>query len=153
VSSFMRRHDDEADNVSSWSSDDELGRLIRWSLKHSIGAAEPPPGVWRRILDRVQETRTARSARSNSRCSSGPLTSLVQAAVIGCVLLTLGLGLDRDIILARSDHRVHSAPAVQSPSVFEEFPEDVLRGCMLARMEQEEPVRRGGHIREADLPG
>ena len=152
MSSFMRCHDDEVDNMPSWSSDDELGRLIRWSLKDSIGAAEPPPGVWRRILDRVQETRTARCARSNPRRSSPPLASLVQAAVIGCVLLTLGLGLDRDIILARSDHRVHSAPAVKPPSVFEEFPEDVLRGCMLARMEQEEPVRRGGHIREAYSP-
>jgi hypothetical protein len=81
------------------------------------------------------------------------LASLVQAAVIGCVLLTLGLGIDRDVILARNDHREHSAPAVQPPSVFEEFPEDVLRGCMVARMEQEEPVRKGGCIREAELPG
>lgn len=152
MKSFMQRRSNETDETHLWSSDDELGQLIRWSLKDHIGAAEPASEVWLKILDRVQEERTPTSAPSSSRRSSAPMASLVQAAVIGCVLLTLGLGADRDVILARRDERVHSAPSVQNALVFEEFPDDMLRGRVPAQMEQEAPFRKGGDIREASFP-
>lgn len=152
MNSFMQRRSNETDETHVWSSDDELGQLIRWSLEDHIGTAEPASEVWLRILDRVQEERTPTSTRSRSRPSSAPLASLVQAAVIGCVLLTLGLGADRDFILARKEERVHSAPAAQSVVVLDKFPEDGVRGQVPALREQEEPFRKGGVIREAALP-
>jgi hypothetical protein len=152
VNSCMQHHSSAADETHLWSSDDELGQLIRWSLKDHIGAAEPASEVWLRILDRVQEERASTSARSSSKRSSAPLASLVQAAVIGCVLLTLGLGADRDVILARRQERVHSAPSVQNALVFEEVPEDILPAEVPPQMEQEAPFRRGGDIREAAFP-
>ena len=152
MNSFMQRHSSQADARCSWTSDDELGQLIRWSLKDSIGVAEPPPEVWVRILTRVQEEPRPTSARRGTKCASAALASVVQAAVIGCLLLVFGLGVDHRVILARSYRLALPAPATQKALVSRELPDDMLRGYVPTRMEREQPFRKGGNVREVHLP-
>jgi hypothetical protein len=152
VNSLMPRHDSNNHADDLWANDDELGRLVRWSLATSIGDAEPSPEVWHTILDRVREQRTPRSAQRILRCSSAPLTALVQAAVIGCVLMTLGLGMRRDVVVARNNFAANGAPANETPLVSEPIRDSPPIGGMLVLVDEEEPFRVGGNIREATLP-
>ena len=131
------------------SSDDELGRLLRWGLRQTVGAAEPPEQTWHRILDRV---RRAETTEQPPRRASASLPSLVQAAVIGCLLLTLGLGLERDVILARNQQLSEPCQVAQDSAVAHGSQEDLASAPHLARRELANTFRRGGEMRDATLP-
>ncbi len=140
-----------AEGPSAWSSDDELGQLIRWSLRSSVGTAEPSPDVWSRILERVEEQRQPTSAPPSSSRSSPPLAGLVQAAVIGCLLFTLAAGLDGHVIVTRKDQPIRVAAAERSLAS-DDLTAHRLRRSGSRSMERKEPVRRGGEVRDATLP-
>jgi hypothetical protein len=152
VSSHMQRYESGSDLNELWSNDDELGRLLRWSLTTSIGNAEPSPEAWHMILERVREQATPGCTRTGSRCSSAPLASLVQTAVVGCVLVTLGLGMQRDATVARRSLEVKGAPASETLLVSDSTPAQALGGGAPGGLNQERPFRVGGKIREATLP-
>jgi hypothetical protein len=151
VNSFTQPNRNGAEGPCAWSSDDELGQLIRWSLRSSVGAAEPSPDVWCRILERVKKQRQPTSAPPSSSRSSPPLGGLLQAAVIGCLLLTLAAGIDGHIIVTRRDQPVRVAAAVKQSLASDDLEQDVLKRSAARLMEREEPVRRGGEIRDATL--
>ncbi len=151
MNSFTRPNRNGAEGPSAWSSDDELGQLIRWSLRNSVGTAEPSPDVWCRILERVQKQREPTSASPSSSRSSPPLAGLLQAAVIGCLLLTLAAGIDGHIIVTRKDQPIRVAAAEQSLASDDLAPDVMSRGAHRS-IEREERVRRGGEVRDATLP-
>jgi hypothetical protein len=152
VSSLTQRYESENHTDELWSNDDELGRLVRGSLSTSIGNAQPSPEVWHTILERVQEQRSPGPAQRTLRCSSAPVTALVQATIIGCVLMTLGLGMRQDVIVARSSLAVDVPSSTEAALVSEPMPTGSSDGGLLVRVEQEQPFRAGGRIREATLP-
>ena len=152
MSSLMQRSNAGKQLNELWTDDEELGQLLRWSLATSIGNAEPSPEVWRAILERVGERRAPGSAQHTSRPSTAPLTALVQTALIGCVVMTLGLGVRRDAIIARNNLAVSTAPATES-HIRQEQPKERLVGSPLSTSGEEQPHRIGGMIQEATLPG
>lgn len=148
----MVRPDDEADSTYPMSSEDDLARLIRWSLKDSISGAEPPADVWPKILGRVREMSASAHPKRSLR-TSFPLAPFVQAVVVSALLLAFGLGVERAVVMPRREYRVDSTPTVvRKVRAPEEVPEDMLRGYVLARMERRLPQRLGGEIREASIP-
>jgi hypothetical protein len=148
----MVRPDDEADSTYPMSSEDDLARLIRWSLEYSVSGAEPPADVWPKILGRVHEM-PAPARPKRSLGTSFPLAPFVQAVVVSALLLAFGLGVERDVVMPRREYRVDSTPTVvRKVRTSEEVPEDMLRGYILAHMEQGLPQRLGGEIREASIP-
>ena len=146
---------DGADSRHSASSEDDLGRLIRWTLEDAVSGAEPPRRVWPRILARVREMPTPTSAKRSWRRAPFPLAPFVQAVVVSALLLAFGLGLNRGVVVPRPEHRIHATPTVtrRARVSSQQFPEDVLRGYILVRMEQQQPQRLGGAIREANING
>jgi hypothetical protein len=149
----MRRHESEDQLDGLWSNDDELGQLVRWSFVHSLGDAEPSPEVWHTILERVREQHAPGTAQDPSGRSLAPLAALVQATVIGCVLVTLGLGVRRDVIVARSHYAARSAPPAEAADMAQTMPSEAADAIMLAPADEELPARVGGVVREATLPG
>ena len=77
----MVRPGNEADRTHPMSSEDDLARLIRWSLEDSISGAEPPADVWPKILGRVRDMRVPTRPKRSLR-PSFPLAPFVQAVVI-----------------------------------------------------------------------
>jgi len=152
VNSFTQPNRNGAEGPSAWSSDDELGQLIRWSLRNFVGTAEPSPDVWCRILERVEKRCKPTSAPPSSSRSSPPLAGLVQAAVIGCLMLTLAAGIDGHIIVTRKDQPVRAAAAVERSIASDDLAPDVMRPSVYRSMERQEPVRRGGQVRDATVP-
>lgn len=142
----MARPGSEADSTYPMSSEDDLGRLLRWSLEVSISGAEPPADAWPRILERVRQMRTPTRPEHALRHSSFPLAPLVQAVVISALLLAFGLGVDRSVVMPPKEYRIDSTPTTRKMRAAEDL-EDMLRGYMLVRMEQELPTRKGGNIR------
>lgn len=148
----MVRPDDEADSTYPMSSEDDLERLIHWGLEDAISGAEPPADVWPKVLGRVRDMRVPTCPKRSLR-TSFPLAPFVQAVVVSALLLAFGLGVERDVVMPRREYRVYSTPTVvRKLRAPEEVPEDMLRGYILARMEQRLPQRLGGEIREASIP-
>jgi len=136
----------EADSTYPMPSEDDLGRLLRWSLEDSISGAEPPADAWPKILERVCQMRTPTRPKHSLRRSSFPLAPFVQAVVISALLLAFGLGIDLSVVMPRREYHIRSTPTIRKVRAAEEL-EDILRGYILARMEQELPTRKGGNIR------
>jgi len=93
-------------------SDADLGRLLRRTLRGSIGREEPSPGVWQRALKEVEAER----AESGRACLKGPIharsATLAQAAVLVAMLLVFGFGIDEG---ARFTSEVYqSTPTVRT---------------------------------------
>ena len=147
----MVRPGNEADSSYPMSSEDDLGRLIRWGLEDPICGAEPPADVWPKILGRVRDMRAPTVPKHSLRRLSFPLASFVQAVVVSALLLAFGLGVDHRVVLPREEYRIQSTPTIRKARAAEDFPEDMLRGYILARMEQTLPHRMGGEIREAGI--
>jgi hypothetical protein len=144
----MVRPDDEEDSTHTMSSEDDLARLIRWSLEDSISGAEPPADVWPRILGRVREMSAPAHPKRSFRTSSFPLGAFVQAVVVSALLLAFGLGGHLNVVMPQREHGVDSTPTViRKVRPSEEVPEDMLRGHVLARMQQGLLQRMGGEIR------
>ena len=145
----MVHRSDKEDAVEQFSAEDDLGRLIRWGLEDSYSQAEPPADLWPKILARVQEmpapTPSTRPARGRRRPALS-LAPFVQAVVVSALLLAFMLGVDRNVVAPRVEQRVRPTPTVQRVAVDQEFPDDMLRGYMLARVERAPLVhyRQGG---------
>ena len=67
-----------------------------------------------------------------------PLASLVQAAVIGVLLLAFGLGDDQGVVLSGSEYALSSTPIRRGRTQQEDFPNDSLRRYILLKMEREQ---------------
>jgi hypothetical protein len=150
----MVRPGNEVESSYPMSSDDDMGRVIRWGLKDMISGAEPPADVWPKVLGRVGDMPAPARPKRSFRPSPFPLAPFVQAVVVSALLLAFGLGVDRGVVLPRREYRLGSTPTVvQKARASDEFQEGMLRGYILARMEQRLPQRMGGEIREVSIPG
>jgi len=136
----------EADNRYELASGDDLGQLIRWSMKDAISEVEPAADVWPQILKRVREMPAPGRPRRWSTRISFPVAPFVQAVVVSALLLAFGLGVDQNTVMPRQEHRIQATPTIHRSSTTEDL-DDVLRGYMLARNLRELPTRRGGNIR------
>jgi hypothetical protein len=144
----MLHHNPGAEHALPLSPDDELGRLIRWSLGRSFGNADPSEECWTSILRRVEQER-AREAR---QCRGGPalraLTPLVQAVVISTLLLTFAASLNRDVPIPHSDLGRHPVSTSRRRSSLPDFQDGILRGSVLQRMAREKVVSAAGNVLE-----
>ncbi len=145
----MLRHSPGAEDALPLSPDDELGRLIRWSLERSFGGADPSEECWANILQRVEEERAQKAAQ----CRRGPalqgLTPLVQAVVISTLLLTFAASLNQGVALPRSEAERPAVPAAPRRSTVLDFQDDNLRGCLLKRMEREKIMSAASNVPES----
>lgn len=117
----------------------DFERLIRWSLEDAYAEAEPSSKVWSQVLARVKDGEaSAGPSRPKSRRAALPLASLVQAAVIGVLLLAFGFGGDQGVVLPGSEYAISSTPIRQKRIQQEEFPADSLRRYILLKMEREQ---------------
>jgi hypothetical protein len=126
--------------------DDDLGRLIRWSVPDVIRGAEPPTDVWPKVVERVRAGAAREPRVPSLRRATFPLAPFVQAVVISALLLAFGLGVDRSIILPRQVTSPSSTPEVRKTHAVEDMTDDMLSGYILARSGHEAPARRGGNI-------
>ena len=133
----MLRPSHGAEGVYPLSPDDELGQMIRSSLRRSFGSIEPPAKVWGNILRRVQKDR----AGATKQCHTGPalraLAPLAQVMVISTLLVTFVVGVNQDVILPRQEY-CRPAATVQSAVADPSSEEDNLRVYVLLRMEEEQ---------------
>jgi hypothetical protein len=143
---MVPHNSNEADNRYELASDDDLGQLIRWSMKDSISDVEPGADVWPQILKRVREMPAPGRPRRWSRTSPFPVAPFIQAVVVSALLLAFGLGVDQNAVMPRQEHRIQATPTVHRSDTTEDL-DDVLRGYMLAQNLRELPTRRGGNIR------
>ena len=134
---------------ASADSEGDLGRLIRWGLEASVSGAEPPADVWPRILSRVRAMDIPRGGRYRKNRSLFPLAPLLQAVVISVLLLVFGLEVNHDWVTPKGDGRTYSTPITRRAPASQEYPDDVLRGCILARQAREAHLRRARSIPEA----
>jgi len=143
----MVRSSNEADKRFSPSTEDGLGRLIRWSLEDAVSRADPSPDVWPKILQQVKQM--GKPAPARRRLLSG-LVPLMQAVVVSSLLLAFGLGVDRSMVVPQRKRQTVSTPTVQVSVASEEMPQDVLSGYILFRQAREPLPRKrsGGYIRE-----
>jgi hypothetical protein len=140
-----RRGSDTRDEYSS-PADDELGRLVRWTVGDLIREVEPPADVWPKVLERLHSSPAKDTRAPSLRRASFPLGTFVQAVVVSVLLLAFGLGVDRSLVLPRDDSVTIATPSVRETRVFEDGTDDMLRGYMLARSQRHSSVRRGGNI-------
>ncbi len=140
----MARFSDQPNDAYHVPAEEDLSRLIRWTVKDSVSEAEPPADAWPKILARVRELNAPTMPRRRPKRALIHLSALVQAAVIGALLLAFGLGVDRSVSTPRGDQRIYPTPTVKKETASQEFPEDVLRGYMLARKVRALPAHKGG---------
>ncbi len=133
---------------ASADSEGNLGLLIRWGLEASVSGAEPSADVWPRILSRVGAMDIPRGGRYRKNRSLFPLAPLLQAVVISVLLLVFGLEVNHDWVTPKGDGRAYSTPITRRAPTSQEYPDDILRGCILARQAREERVRRTRSIPE-----
>jgi len=139
---------DELNDTHGPFPEDELGRLVRWSLEDSVLAAEPSPDTWPKILARVRAIDAPQRVRRWTKRPLVPLASVLQAVVISGLLLVFGLEVNRDVVAPHTRKTTRSTPIIRRASVSQHYPEDVLRGCILAREAREVPSPRAGRIPE-----
>lgn len=120
---------------------DDLGPLLRWGLEDWVAGAEPPDEVWHGILSRVRgmQANPARSRVEQRRPFS--LAPVLQAVVVSALVLALGLGVDRNLAPPRPELMVRPTPAVKVIGTDQDRVDDMLRGYLLVRREQE-PISR-----------
>jgi hypothetical protein len=143
---MVRPNRNQEDNRSRLASEDDLGQLIRWSMKDSISEIEPAADVWPQILKRVREMPAPARPRRWSTKIPFPVAPFVQAVVVSALLLAFGLGVDQNTIMPREEHRIQATPTIHRSSTTEAL-DDVLSGYKLAQNLRELPTRRGGNIR------
>jgi len=147
----MERHEEPKADERPGATEDELGRLIRWSLKDSLVDAEPSSHVWPRILARVRETDTPQSTKRAGSRRTFPTAPLIQAVIISGLLLAFGLGVDRDWSVARG-RRIRPTPFVAKATLRTDPEEDMLRARLLFRKQPESLSFRDARIAELEIP-
>ena len=133
---------DKEEGQDQLPAEDDLGRMIRWGLDDSFSEAEPPDDAWPKIMLRVQEMREPARRTRLERRPSFSLAPLVQAVVVSALLLAFGLGVDRNLTAPRGEQAARSTPTLPKVASSQELPDDMLRGYLLARMEQQPPTRQ-----------
>ncbi len=111
-----------------------LDRLIRRTLRESIGREEPSPRVWRGIVKRIE----AQAGERLQRTRTGPLhlrsAALAQAVVLVTLLLAFSFGLGRSFETPQGAHRpTPTTSMVRALSPFGTDLDDMLSGLRLAR--------------------
>lgn len=135
---------------NSYSLDDDLGKAVRWSLEDAVAGAEPSPDVWRRISVRVHEMHAPKTVKRRIQLSLLPLGSIAQVVVIGMLLFSFGLGIERSHV-PTSSYPAYPTPTIQKSKVQAKQLDDMLRGYMLARKEPESPLHHRERNAEVDL--
>jgi hypothetical protein len=135
-----------------FSFEDDLGRLIRWSLKDSASNAEPSAKVWPQILDRVRTMNMPAKTEPWLKRNLVPLAPLLQAAVLSALLLAFGLGVDHDPVILRMSYRERPTPTLQKVTIQAERSEDMLRGYLLVRSHAEPLLHNEGRIPDLRIP-
>lgn len=147
----MVRSSKGAENKAMHLAEDDLGRLLRWSLEDAVSGAEPSPDVWPRVLQQVkQKSAASKSGPARRRLLSG-VVPLMQAVVVSSLLLAFGLSMDRTMLVSRPERRAVATPTVRVSSVaYDEESEDMLSGYILFRQAKEPLPRpsKGGYMRE-----
>jgi hypothetical protein len=128
------------------SPDDELGQLIRWSLRRTFAGPDPSEGCWSEILRRVQEERERKCAPPNCSATLRGLAPVVQAVVVSTLVLTFAVGVNQDVVLPREQCPTRSARIMGATVACKGYPEDTLSGCRLERMEWEHLLAEEGNI-------
>jgi hypothetical protein len=141
----MLRHSQAAESAMPLSPDDELGELIRWSLRRTLGGTDPSPECWNEILRRVHEERARRPAQGGGAALRA-LVPVVQAVVAGALVLTFAVGTNQDVVVPQRESHVPSTVARADPVTCQGYPEDTLCGCRQVRMEWEHLFSEGGNI-------
>jgi len=149
---MARRRDDQTNEERIRPEQDDVERLIRWSLEDSVSGAEPSAKVWASIAARVRNAEPGSGRdRASGRRWLQPLVPLAQAVVVSAILLVFGLGVDQERASTRG-YRLRATPTVTTSTVIGESSDDVLRGYMLFRREPERPMQRPLHTIEMSLP-
>jgi hypothetical protein len=112
--------------------DDELGRLIRSSLDRSFGDSGPSDECWARILSRI-DTRARSNQGRNRRSLLPSIAPLVQAVVIGGLLLSFAVGLAHQPVLPRQETDTGLAHITRRPA---QLAEDNLNLFALRQFQQ-----------------
>jgi hypothetical protein len=142
----MLRPSHAAESAIPLSPDDELGQLIRWSLRRSFGGADPSEECWGEILRRVHEEQARGAAPRNCGTMLRALAPVVQAVVAGTLVLTFAVGLNQDVVLPRQEGPSRSARIAGARLIRQDYPEDTLSGCRLERMEWEHLLSEAQNI-------
>jgi hypothetical protein len=142
----MLRLRQAAEGSMPLSPDDELGQLIRWSLRRTFGGTDPSEDCWSEILRRVHQERGHKSARGNYPMALRALVPMVQAVVAGTLVLTFAVGLNQDMLLPRQECPSRSARIAGATVACQGYPEDTLSGCRLVRMEWEHLLSEAENI-------
>jgi len=120
-------------------SEEVVATLVRWSLHTGIGNRQPPDELWPRILARVREMESPEAIRPQPK-RLVPMAPLLQVVLVGAVLMTVGLGLQRTVPRASIANRtVRSTEEARQG-----YPEDALRTYLLIKLQRAAPVRRFG---------
>ena len=125
---------------------DDLGQLIRQSLRESVERAEPSPLAWQQIWSRVRRMSAAQGSQPRPRRVWASLAPLAQAVVISALLLAFGLGVDRNAAVPRRSLVARPTPTAHTASSPAERSEDMLRGYMLFRRQPEPAQHQRGPL-------
>jgi hypothetical protein len=124
---------------------DDLGQLIRQSLRDSVERAEPSPVAWQQISSRVRGKGAPRSSVPRHRRVWASLAPLAQAVMISALLLAFGL-VDRNASVPRKSLVARPTPTAHTASSPAERSEDMLRGYMLFRRQPEPAQHQRGPL-------
>lgn len=76
--------------------DDDLGRLIRWSLEDSLARETPPADLWTRIRARIESCAPGvEPALVDRKRRTLSLAPLIQTVVASSLVMAFALGIDR----------------------------------------------------------
>jgi len=142
----MPRPSHAADRAIPLSPDDDLGQLIRWSLRRTFGGTDPSEQCWSEILRRVHEEQAHESAPRNCGSVLRALAPVVQAVVASTLLLTFAVGVNQDVLPPRQECPSRSARIAGVTLACKGYPEDTLSGCKLVRMEWEHLLSEAENI-------
>ena len=92
----MARNLDKTHKHELDQADDDLGSLIRWSLKDSLARETPPDDLWLKIRARIESGASCDGlALVGRKRRSLSLAPLIQAVVASSLVLAFVLGADR----------------------------------------------------------
>lgn len=118
-----------------------LDRLVRRTLRESVGREEPSPEVWRGIVKSIE----ARGEKKHQRTRKGPLhlrsAALAQAVVLITLMVVFSFGLDRGFHVSQTARQpTPTASVIEDLSALGSGLDDMLSGLRLAGMAREMTV-------------
>lgn len=134
----MLLHSQRAEQLLVPSPDDDLGQLIRWSLRRRFRMAEPPEECWDQILRRVSSQCNQKRSHEGTGTAPCVFAPVPQAAVISLLLLSFALGVNQQTVLPRQERELGVVRVSARSAGVQEYPEDNLRRYTLLRQEKAE---------------